>query len=149
MREAIKGMLMTGACVLRCALAPVIAVLFVLGAQGNLVDFDVHDANRTLHLAWSAYCNESALRAWDCAWCTGPFAAQHVSIFGYLKDKKAGTQGYVGIDHELTRIVVAYRGSKDFQNTIQVTSSTTTLALPRLLKLLVVGYEVLDDDASG
>ena len=65
------------------------------------------------------------------------------------KDKKAGTQGYVGIDHELSRIVVAYRGSKDFQNTIQVTSSTTTLALPRLLKLLVVGYEVLDDDTSG
>lgn len=83
------------------------------------VSFDVGDANRTLHLAWSAYCNESALRAWNCEWCNTPFSAHHVSIQRYLKNKKAGTQGYVGIDAERNRIVVAYRGSKNFHNTVQ------------------------------
>ena len=34
--------------------------------------FDVIEANATLHLAYAAFCNESALMAWDCQWCSGP-----------------------------------------------------------------------------
>ena len=90
-------------------------LLILQSAVHGGVPFDVHDANRTLHFAWSAYCNETALRAWNCQWCTD--AA--LSIEAYLKDTKAGTQGFVGIDEKLNRIVVAYRGSKNFANTVE------------------------------
>lgn len=97
-----------------------IALLLSMFLCGTLaVDYNTADANRTLHLAWSSYCNESALRSWDCEWCTSPFAAKHVQIQTYLKNDKAGTQGYVGIDTDLHQIVVAYRGSKNFQNVVQ------------------------------
>ena len=79
------------------------------------ISFDVQDANRTLHFAWSAYCNETALRAWNCQWCTDT----PLSIEAYLKNKKAGTQGFVGIDAQRNRIVVAYRGSKNFANSVE------------------------------
>jgi len=83
------------------------------------VDFDVVEANKTLHLAWSAYCNETALQAWDCEWCTGPNSIPNVNLVKYLKNKEAGTQGFVGIDNTRKRVVVAYRGSKNFENTVQ------------------------------
>ena len=58
---------------------------------------------------------ETALRAWNCQWCSG--AALNIQT--YLKDIKAGTQGFVALDSERNRIVVAYRGSKNFANTIE------------------------------
>ena len=42
----------------------VICFLQVLTASADA--FDAADANVTLHLAWTAYCNESAIRAWNC-----------------------------------------------------------------------------------
>jgi hypothetical protein len=111
-----------------------IALLLSMFLCGTLaVDYNTADANRTLHLAWSSYCNESALRSWDCEWCTSPFAAKHVQIQTYLKNDKAGTQGYVGIDTDLHQIVVAYRGSKNFQNVVQVSPhSESQVAAPTL-----------------
>ena len=89
---------------------PVLAFVMNLKfSVGGAIPFDVHDANRTLHYAWSAYCNETALRAWNCQWCID----SALSIEAYLKDTKEGTQGYVGIDADRKRIVVAYRGSKN------------------------------------
>ena len=38
----------------------------VLAAASSADAFDAADANVTLHLAWTAYCNESAIRAWNC-----------------------------------------------------------------------------------
>ena len=75
--------------------------------------------NKTLHLAWSAFCNESALQAWDCQWCTGAFAHPRVQLTQYLKDVKAGTQGYVAVIGSEKKIVVAYRGSKNLANTVE------------------------------
>ena len=95
---------------------PVLAFVMNLKfSVGGAIPFDVHDANRTLHYAWSAYCNETALRAWNCQWCID----SALSIEAYLKDTKEGTQGYVGIDADRKRIVVAYRGSKNLANTIE------------------------------
>eukprot|EP00940_MAST-03C_sp_MAST-3C-sp2_P001177 g1177.t1 len=92
---------------------------FLIGALTTLLcrtsaSFDVDEANRTLHLAWSSYCNESALRQWTCQWCE---ENQNVEIVRYLKNKDAGTQGYVGIQQDT--IVVAFRGSKNFANTVE------------------------------
>jgi len=85
--------------------------------------FDAGEANATLHLAWSAYCNETALRAWDCEWCTGPFAVKNVSLVRFLQDKEAGTQGFVGVDKDVhgigRRIIVSFRGSKNFENSVE------------------------------
>jgi hypothetical protein len=75
--------------------------------------------NKTLHLVWSAFCNESALQAWDCQWCTGAFAHPRVQLTQYLKDVKAGTQGYVAVIGSEKKIVVAYRGSKNLANTVE------------------------------
>jgi triacylglycerol lipase len=91
----------------------------VVAASSN-APFDVSDANRTLHLAYTAFCNESAVAAWNCQWCTGPNTyAEPVELVKYLKDTKAGTQGYVGIDRARSRVVVAYRGSKNLANDIE------------------------------
>ena len=78
--------------------------------------FDVKDANNTLHLAWASYCNETALRDWSCEWCQDEIETE---ITAYLKDTKAGTQGFVGVDKANNRIVVAYRGSYNFANTVE------------------------------
>ena len=40
-------------------------------------------------------------------------------ITAYLKDTKAGTQGFVGVDKANNRVVVAYRGSYNFANTVE------------------------------
>ena len=82
--------------------------------------FDAADTNRTLHLAYAAFCNASAVAAWDCQWCVGPGAyAEPLEMSAYLKDDKAGTQGYIAIDRVRQRVVVAYRGSKNLANDIE------------------------------
>ena len=82
--------------------------------------FDVEDANRTLHLAYAAFCNETAIAAWNCQWCNGTNTfAEPLEMTSYLKDKKAGTQGYVAVDRPRRRVVVAYRGSKNLANDIE------------------------------
>jgi hypothetical protein len=82
--------------------------------------FDIEDANRTLHLAYAAFCNESAIVAWNCQWCTGTNTYEEpLEMAAYLKDTKTGTQGYVGIDHPRHRVVVSYRGSKNLANGIE------------------------------
>ena len=82
--------------------------------------FDIDDANRTLHLAWTAFCNESAVAAWNCQWCSGPSTYDApLEMVTYLKDPKAGTQGYVAVDYPRQRVVVAYRGSKNLANDIE------------------------------
>ena len=97
--------------------------IFVLSAARAIEEqnatFDVIAANATLHLAWAAYCNETALRAWSCEWCRSPAAPQGVRVSAFLKDAHAGTQGYVAFDANRTRIIVAYRGSHDLANTLQ------------------------------
>jgi len=90
------------------------ALLYTAGAE-----FNTTAANRTLHLAWSAYCNETSLQDWNCEWCSLPYAAKNVSLVQYLKDVNAGTQGFVGVDWEEERIIVAYRGSFNLANTIE------------------------------
>ena len=80
--------------------------------------FDAADTNRTLHLAYAAFCNASAVAAWDCQWCAGPGAyAEPLEMSAHLKDDKAGTQGYIAIDRVRQR--VAYRGSKNLANDIE------------------------------
>ena len=82
--------------------------------------FDVLNANRVLHLAWSAYCNKTALAAWNCQWCTGPQTfPQKMELVDYVNSTKAGTQGYVAVDHVGSRVLVGYRGSKNFQNAVE------------------------------
>lgn len=78
--------------------------------------FEVKDANQTLHLAWASYCNETALRSWTCQWCE---PQSKTEITAFLKDTKEGTQGFVGIDEPNNRIIVAYRGSYNFANTVE------------------------------
>ena len=72
--------------------------------------FDIDDANRTLHLAWTAFCNESAVAAWNCQWCSGPSTYDApLEMVTYLKDPKAGTQGYVAVDYPRQRVVQPQR----------------------------------------
>ena len=104
--------------------APLLLSLAALGVSSSHVaptppTFDVEDANRTLHLAWTAFCNESAVTAWNCQWCSGPNTYPPLEVVTYLKDHKAGTQGYVAIDYPRKRVVVAYRGSKNLANGIE------------------------------
>jgi len=80
--------------------------------------FDVSAANKTLHLAWASFCNETALKAWNCEWC-GTNAYQGIALTAFLKDPLTGTQGYVALDAARQRVVVAYRGSKNLANGIE------------------------------
>jgi len=79
--------------------------------------FDVTSANQTLHLAYASFCNETALKEWDCHFCGGN--TPRVVLLKYLKNKLAGTQGYVGWDVAGGRLIVAYRGSMNVANYIE------------------------------
>lgn len=95
---------------MRLGLLCVVLSRFVVFSEGNVAD----KANRTLHLAWASYCNESSLEAWTCQWCE---PESKLTLIEYLKDTKHGTQGYVGLQGNT--IVVSFRGSKNFANTVQ------------------------------
>lgn len=77
----------------------------------------IANANRTLHLAYTAFCDEKTVTAWNCLWCNGTGA--NVTVTKYLYDWVAGTQGYVGYDTVGKRIVVGYRGSKNLANGLE------------------------------
>lgn len=96
-----------------------VLLLVILKTTDGVKDanFNVKDANQTLHYAWASFCNETALRSWTCEWCQDE--TRTTQIQAYLKDTKAGTQGFVGIDEANNRIIVAYRGSYNFANTVQ------------------------------
>merc|ERR1719203_1842935 len=92
-------------------------------AAGPAPSFDVGEANRTLHLAWSTFCDRAAVTSRSCGWCAGPHAygADDLEVRPgwYLEDEGAGTRGYVALDRGRGRVVVAYRGSDNVQNTLQ------------------------------
>ena len=70
-------------------LAIVTSAVIHSGEQNT--SFDAVEANNTLHLAYAAFCNESALAAWDCQWCQGPGAyTEPMQLQTYLKDAKVG-----------------------------------------------------------
>eukprot|EP00928_Gymnodinium_smaydae_P051339 TRINITY_DN34882_c0_g1_i1.p1 TRINITY_DN34882_c0_g1~~TRINITY_DN34882_c0_g1_i1.p1 ORF type:complete len:350 (-),score=11.35 TRINITY_DN34882_c0_g1_i1:57-1052(-) len=78
--------------------------------------FNVEDARDTLHFAWAAYCNKSALEAWNCQWCN---QSKPAKLIRYIRGVSMGTQGYVAVDRPRNQIIVAIRGSNNPRNYIQ------------------------------
>lgn len=79
--------------------------------------FDVDEANRTLHYAYASYCNETALRAWHCEWCS--YDERQLELINYFKGVDKSNIGFVGLDSASRRIVVSYRGSFNVINWLE------------------------------
>ncbi|KAL1507013.1 hypothetical protein AB1Y20_007880 [Prymnesium parvum] len=96
-----------------------VAVAGVICAMHAALAFDAIHANQVLHLAYSAFCNRSAITSWNCQWCTGPAAFAGVEFHAFVSDTRAGTQGYVAIQRAASRVIVSFRGSKNFENALE------------------------------
>jgi hypothetical protein len=101
---------------LTLALASTASVASSSSSSAPAQTFDVAFANTTLHLAWSSFCNATALRLWTCEYCA---FVPGIELVAYLQDPKAGTRGYVAVDRARARLVVGYRGSIDTVNWIE------------------------------
>jgi len=78
---------------------------------------DVAQAQLSVNLSASAYCNEQQVRAWTCVPCVGSGLKLDVLDFFYAKE--TDTNGYVGVDHDNERIIVAFMGTRDIKQWIE------------------------------
>ncbi|KPA78984.1 lipase precursor-like protein [Leptomonas pyrrhocoris] len=77
-------------------------------------EFSEADAMRYHYYEAASYCGASAVEAWTCG-----RVCSHVpgfQTFAVLDNDDFGTQGFVGVDHNNSQIVVAFRGSSDLAN---------------------------------
>jgi len=93
------------------------ATLLHLGAVLGFIGPSMKTTNETLHLAYSAFCDEKAVMDWSCRWCEK--SNGDITGVKYIKKFWEGTQGYVALDLSEKRIIVAFRGSKNLANGIE------------------------------
>lgn len=93
------------------ALVAAMALCTALPAVHAIAEnFDVNEATRILHYAYSTYCLPSSLSPnWSCSWCKGGTEGFVASIIQH--DSVTDMYAVVGVNHDHSEIVVAFRGT--------------------------------------
>ena len=101
-------MMLVLACVLSCLICNVPL------AHGGPTAEDLAFWQRMARYSSIAYQPVDTIKSWSCAGCT-----EFLKDFrpaSVVTDKKYGTQAYTGFDSSMNAIVVAFRGSNNYQN---------------------------------
>jgi len=94
--------------------------------QHEAPGFDHEVALDSLYFSYAAFCNKTALTKWDCQWCSRNSA----TLVQFLESSEFGTRGYVAVDKANHRVLVSYRGSSNWQNTLEDAAAIKQVSSP-------------------